>query len=84
LTSGCTSMHRTLSVHSIARPISFVAEESNCLTLLTEFLRRGSHILMEIVDETDRVADLQKLARKRKGGSKQDRKTPSQKESSDE
>ena len=84
MTSGCTSMHRTLPVYSIARPISLVAEASNCLTLLTELLRRGSDILMEIVDETDRVADLQKLAWKRKGGSKQDRKTPSQKESSDE
>jgi len=39
---------------------------------------------MEIVDETDRVADMQKLAHKRAGGRKGSRKTPSEKESPDE
>ena len=95
-------------VHSIARPISFVSEDSNCLTLLTEFLQRRSHISvvhdeygsvrgivtledlletvlgMEIVDETDRVTDLQKLAHKRATGRRRSPKGPSQKENPDE
>jgi CBS domain containing-hemolysin-like protein len=95
-------------VRSIVRPVSFVSENANCLSLLTEFLHRRSHISivndeygsvrglvtledllesvlgMEIIDETDRVADLQKLARKRKAGRKRDRKMPEPKESPDE
>jgi CBS domain containing-hemolysin-like protein len=75
---------------AIAKPISFVAETTNCLTLLNRFLKKRSHIAIvedeygsvaglvtledlletvlgaEIVDETDKVVDLQKLARKRK------------------
>ena len=71
------------------RSISFFPEDSTCLTLLTHFLKRRSHIAIiqdeygsvrglvtledlletvlgtEIVDETDRVTDMQKLARKR-------------------
>ncbi len=39
---------------------------------------------MEIVDETDRVADLQKLARKRTGAAKGKKKSPPAKETSDE
>ena len=75
---------------TIVKPISFVAENTNCLTLLNRFLKKRSHIAIledeygsvsglvtledlletvlgaEIVDETDKVVDLQKLARKRK------------------
>jgi CBS domain containing-hemolysin-like protein len=75
---------------TIVKPISFVAETTNCLTLLNRFLKKRSHIAIvedeygsvaglvtledlletvlgaEIVDETDKVVDLQKLARKRK------------------
>jgi CBS domain containing-hemolysin-like protein len=95
-------------VRSIVRPISFVREDANCLSLLTEFLKRRSHISivqdeyaslrgvvtledlletvlgMEIVDETDRVADLQKLARKRTGPAKKSKKSPPAKENSNE
>ncbi len=39
---------------------------------------------MEIIDETDRVADLQKLARKRPGATKRRKKSPSAKENSNE
>jgi CBS domain containing-hemolysin-like protein len=108
LSSAKTLSDPESPVHSIVRPMSFVSENANCLSLLTEFLQRRSHISvihdeygsvrgvvtledlletvlgMEIVDETDRVADLQKLARKRKGGSKRDRKPPREKESPDE
>jgi CBS domain containing-hemolysin-like protein len=75
---------------AIVKPISFVSETINCLTLLNRFLKKRSHIAIiedqygsvaglvtledlletvlgaEIVDETDKVVDLQKLARKRK------------------
>lgn len=75
---------------AVVKPISFVAETTNCLTLLNRFLKKRSHIAIvedeygsvaglvtledlletvlgaEIVDETDKVVDLQKLARKRK------------------
>jgi CBS domain containing-hemolysin-like protein len=75
---------------AIVKQISFVAETTNCLTLLNRFLKKRSHIAIvedeygsvaglvtledlletvlgaEIVDETDKVVDLQKLARKRK------------------
>ena len=75
---------------AIVKPISFIAETTNCLTLLNRFLKKRSHIAIvedeygsiaglvtledlletvlgaEIVDETDKVVDLQKLARKRK------------------
>jgi CBS domain containing-hemolysin-like protein len=75
---------------AIVKPISFVAQTTNCLTLLNSFLKKRSHIAIiedeygsvaglvtledlletvlgaEIVDETDTVVDLQKLARKRK------------------
>jgi CBS domain containing-hemolysin-like protein len=75
---------------AIVKPISIVAETTNCLTLLNRFLKKRSHIAIvedeygsvaglvtledlletvlgaEIVDETDKVVDLQKLARKRK------------------
>jgi CBS domain containing-hemolysin-like protein len=81
---------------AIVKPISFVAESTNCLTLLNSFLKKRSHIAIvedeygsvaglvtledlletvlgaEIVDETDTVVDLQKLARKRKKKSKTD------------
>jgi CBS domain containing-hemolysin-like protein len=81
-------------LQSIMRPISFVAENTNCLTMLTSFLKQRKHIAIvsdefggvdglvtmedlletllgsEIVDETDRVVDLQEAARKRKPGSK--------------
>jgi CBS domain containing-hemolysin-like protein len=79
---------------AIVKPISFVAETTNCLTLLNRFLKKRSHIAIvedeygsiaglvtledlletvlgaEIVDETDKVVDLQKLARQRKKKSK--------------
>ena len=75
---------------AIVKPITFVAETTNCLTLLNSFLKKRSHLSIvedeyggvaglvtledlletvlgaEIVDETDTVVDLQKLARKRK------------------
>lgn len=75
---------------TIIKPISFVAETTNCLILLNRFLKKRSHIAIvedeygsvsglvtledlletvlgaEIVDETDKVVDLQKLARKSK------------------
>lgn len=74
---------------SIARPIPFVPETTNCLTLMAKFLKKRHHIAIvkddyggvaglvsledlietvlgaEIVDETDRAVDLQKVARKR-------------------
>lgn len=77
-----------LAVESVAKPIKFVKETTNCLTLLTTFLKQRQHIAIvadayggvagvvtledlietvlgeEIVDETDRVVDLQKSARK--------------------
>jgi CBS domain containing-hemolysin-like protein len=95
-------------VHSIVRPVSFVSEDSDCMTLLTSFLQKRSHMSiitdeygsvrglitledlletvlgMEIVDETDRAADMQKLAHKRAGGKRGRRKGPSQKENPDE
>jgi CBS domain containing-hemolysin-like protein len=75
---------------TIVKPISFVAESTNCLSLLNRFLKKRSHIAIvedeyggvaglvtledlletvlgaEIVDETDKIVDLQKLARARK------------------
>jgi CBS domain containing-hemolysin-like protein len=95
-------------VHSIVRPVSFVSEDSDCMTLLTSFLHKRSHMSiitdeygsvrglitledlletvlgMEIVDETDRIADMQKLAHKRAGGRRASRKGPSKKENPDE
>ncbi|KAA3618912.1 MAG: HlyC/CorC family transporter [Calditrichaeota bacterium] len=80
----------TDTLQSIARPISFVAETMNCLTILISFLKHRKHIAIvsdefggvdglvtmedlletllgsEIVDETDRVVDLQEAARKGK------------------
>jgi CBS domain containing-hemolysin-like protein len=94
-------------VHSIVRPVSFVSEDSDCMTLLTSFLQKRSHMSiitdeygsvrglitledlletvlgMEIVDETDRVADMQKLAHKRAVGRRGSRKGSSQKENPD-
>jgi len=95
-------------VRSIVRPVSFVSEDSDCMTLLTSFLQKRSHMSiitdeygsvrglitledlletvlgMEIVDETDRAADMQKLAHKRAGGRRGGRKGLSQKENPDE
>jgi CBS domain containing-hemolysin-like protein len=95
-------------VHSIVRPVSFVSEDSNCLTSLTEFLKKRSHLSivtdeygsvrglvtledlletvlgMEIVDETDRATDMQKLAHKRAGVKRGSRKSPPKKENPDE
>ena len=75
---------------SLVKPVSFVRETSNCLSLLTSFLKHRRHIAIvvdeyngvdgvvtledlletmlgtEIVDETDRVVDLQEAARERK------------------
>jgi CBS domain containing-hemolysin-like protein len=74
----------------LAKPISFIPETVNCLTLLTTFLKFRRHIAIvsdeyggvaglvtledlietllgeEIVDETDRVVDLQQSARRRR------------------
>jgi CBS domain containing-hemolysin-like protein len=89
---GCAGImsEPDMPLSSIVKPISFVQEETNCLTLLNRFLKKRSHISIvedeyggvagiitledlletvlgaEIVDETDAVVDLQKLARKRK------------------
>ena len=95
-------------VRSIVRPVSFVSEDHNCLTALTEFLQKRSHMSiitdeygsvrglvtledlletvlgMEIVDETDRVSDMQKLAHRRAGGRRGSRKGPPIKENPDE
>ncbi|KAA3662108.1 MAG: hypothetical protein DWQ10_03195 [Calditrichaeota bacterium] len=78
------------ALESITRPISFVGETTDCLTLLTTFLKQRKHIAIvsdefggvdglvtmedlletllgsEIVDETDRIVDLQEAARKGK------------------
>jgi CBS domain containing-hemolysin-like protein len=75
---------------SIIRPISFVPQNTNCLTVLTTFLKQRKQIAIvidefggvdglvsledlletvlgsEIVDETDRIVDLQEAARKKK------------------
>ena len=80
-------------LRSISRPLDFVEEDLNCLTLLNTCLRKRSHISIvrdeyggvsglvtledlletalgtEIVDESDQVVDLQKLAREKKPGS---------------
>ncbi len=96
---ACSEPNTPLS--AIVKPISFIAETTNCLTLLNRFLKKRSHIAIvedeygsiaglvtledlletvlgaEIVDETDTVVDLQKLARKRK------KKQTKQKESTD-
>jgi CBS domain containing-hemolysin-like protein len=81
-----------VSIKNIIRPISFFTEETNCLTILTNFLKHRKHIAIvsdefggvaglvtledlietilgtEIVDETDKIVDLQDAARKRKPG----------------
>jgi CBS domain containing-hemolysin-like protein len=80
------------SIKNIIRPISFVTEATNCLTILTNFLKNRKHIAIvsdefggvaglvtledlietilgtEIVDETDKIVDLQDAARRRKPG----------------
>ena len=90
LGSAKTLSEPETSLSAIVKPISFVAETTNCLTLLNSFLKKRSHISIvedeyggvaglvtledlletvlgaEIVDETDTVVDLQKLARKSK------------------
>jgi CBS domain containing-hemolysin-like protein len=90
LGSAKTLAEPKIPLSAIVKPISFVAETTNCLTLLNSFLKKRSHISIvedeyggvaglvtledlletvlgaEIVDETDTVVDLQKLARKRK------------------
>jgi len=77
------------SLQSISRPISTVPDITNCLTLLTGFLKQRKHIAIvsdefggvdglvtmedlletllgsEIIDETDRIIDLQEAARKK-------------------
>ncbi len=90
LGSAKTLAEPNTPLSTVVKPISFVAETTNCLTLLNSFLKKRSHISIvedeyggvaglvtledlletvlgaEIVDETDTVVDLQKLARKRK------------------
>jgi CBS domain containing-hemolysin-like protein len=90
LGSAKTLAEPNTPISAIVKPISFVAETTNCLTLLNSFLKKRSHISIvedeyggvaglvtledlletvlgaEIVDETDTVVDLQKLARKSK------------------
>jgi len=97
LSSAKTLSEPGTTLSSIAKPISFVDETTNCLTLLNSFLKKRRHISVvedeyggvaglvtledlletvlgaEIVDETDTVVDLQKLARKRKKKSKSDK-----------
>lgn len=89
---GCAGImsEPDMPLSTIVKPIAFVSEETNCLTLLNRFLKKRSHISIvedeyggvaglitledlletvlgaEIVDETDKVVDLQKLARKSK------------------
>lgn len=85
--SAAQTLHQSQTrLGSIAKPISFISETVNCLTLLTTFLKYRRHIAIvsdeyggvaglitledlietllgaEIVDETDRVIDLQKSA----------------------
>ncbi|MFC1558217.1 CNNM domain-containing protein [candidate division KSB1 bacterium] len=79
-----------MHISSLAKSISFVPENMNCLTLLSNSLKNRSHITVvqdeyggvsgivtledlletilgaEIVDEKDKVVDLQKLARSQK------------------
>ena len=76
------------TLKSLVKPITFIPETANCLTVLTLFLKERNHIAMavdeyggivglvtledlietllgaEIVDETDKVVDLQEVARK--------------------
>lgn len=90
LGSAKTLSEPNTPLSAIIKPISSVAETTNCLTLLNSFLKKRTHISIvedeyggiaglvtledlletvlgaEIVDETDAVVDLQKLARKRK------------------
>lgn len=78
------------TLHSIARPISSVSENTDCLTVLLSFLKQRKHIAIvtdefggldglvtmedlletmlgvEIIDETDKIVDLQDAARKSK------------------
>lgn len=77
----------TALIKTLAKPISFVPETTNSLSLLTRFLKNRRHIAIvvdeyggvaglvtledlietllgdEIVDETDKVVDLQERAR---------------------
>ena len=79
-----------IDLKSIARPISFIKDDSNCLTVFSDFLKNRKHIAMvvdefdsvsglitledllesligvEIMDEGDKHADMQKLARQQK------------------
>jgi CBS domain containing-hemolysin-like protein len=81
--------HGDRLLQSMAKPISFVPETANCLTLLNQFLKHRRHIAMvadeyggvaglitledlletalgsEIIDETDRIIDMQTEARER-------------------
>ena len=85
-----TSNRDQAKLKDLAKPISFIPETVNCLTLLTTFLKFRRHIAIvadeyggvaglvtledlietllgeEIVDETDRVVDLQQSARRRR------------------
>ena len=87
LSAARTSKQDDVQLRAIAKPISFIPETVNCLTLLTTFLKNRRHIAIvsdeyggvaglvtledlietllgeEIVDETDRVVDLQQSAR---------------------
>lgn len=87
LSAARTSNRDHLQLRAIAKPLSFIPETVNCLTLLTTFLKFRRHIAIvsdeyggvaglvtledlietllgaEIVDETDRVVDLQQSAR---------------------
>jgi CBS domain containing-hemolysin-like protein len=87
LSAARTSNLAHTPLRDIAKPMSFISETVNCLTLLTTFLKFRRHIAIvsdeyggvaglitledlietllgtEIVDETDRVVDLQQSAR---------------------
>jgi CBS domain containing-hemolysin-like protein len=90
LSAAHTAHRDETKLHAIAKPLSFIPETVNCLTLLTTFLKNRRHIAIvsdeyggvaglvtledlletllgvEIVDETDRVVDLQQSARQRR------------------
>jgi CBS domain containing-hemolysin-like protein len=87
LSAAHTANRDGIKLRAMAKPISFIPETVNCLTLLTAFLKNRRHIAIvsdeyggvaglvsledlletllgeEIVDETDRVVDLQQSAR---------------------
>jgi CBS domain containing-hemolysin-like protein len=88
LISAKASGNMKAPLSCLAKPVTFMEEDTNCLTLMAFFLKKRSHIAIvedkyggvaglitledvietmlgsEIVDEKDKVVDMQKMARK--------------------